>query len=75
MFQRILEPLPLQCKNCGDTGEVYVSFCDGGASKYATGGLATWYEGDQGARAGWYKLKKTVAYPCPKCAARPNTKQ
>ena len=66
-FQRILETLPLQCKNCGDVEVVYVSFCKSERRTYIGGGVSLWFEGDESAPKGWYTIEATAGFPCPKC--------
>jgi len=58
-----------RCKNCGDVGYVYVTFCEAGPFRSPPGTRKPikWYDGGPDAGKGWYIVGETRAYLCPHC--------
>jgi hypothetical protein len=71
-FVRILEQFPnAECKNCGDSGLIYVSFTRAGPFRetpgHHIGEKLTWFGGDGIVGKGWYIVSKTSSYQCHHC--------
>ena len=56
------------CKNCGGSGIVYMRLAERGPfGSPTTHKVVTWFDGDGHLRKGWYIVKETMTFPCPKC--------
>jgi len=56
------------CPNCGGGGIVYMRLAERGPfGTPTTSKVVTWFDGDGKFRKGWYIVKETMAFPCPKC--------
>ena len=71
-FVRVVEQYPnAECKNCGGSGFVYVSFTRAGPFRDTPGHRLVeklaWFDGDGIVGKGWYIVIKTSSYQCHHC--------
>jgi hypothetical protein len=59
----------IDCPNCGGGGVVYLRLAEKGpyATPSTTKQISTYHPGDGVYRRGWYVIKDTVGFVCPKC--------
>ena len=55
------------CPNCQGNELLIVNLIHSGPYKSPPGGVITWLDGVDEQREGWYRIEKTLTYPCPKC--------
>ena len=61
----------LVCPNCQGVGFVMLNLASGGPfSSPPSGGVITWFDGNDRYGKGWYRVEKTLAYDCPECKKR-----
>jgi hypothetical protein len=60
---------PDECPNCGGNGEVYMRLAEKGPFSYVPQSkkAITWYDGDGTFPKGWYIIRETIGFVCPKC--------
>lgn len=65
----VSQGLPDECPNCGGNGEVYMRLAEKGPFSYVPGSKkpVTWFAGDGQFPKGWYIVKETMGFVCPKC--------
>jgi predicted RNA-binding Zn-ribbon protein involved in translation (DUF1610 family) len=59
------------CPNCQGNEILIVNLIQSGPHKSPPGGVITWLDGTDTVREGWYRIEKTLTYPCPKCGGQP----
>lgn len=71
-FYKVIEQLDdASCRNCGDYGQVLISFTRAGpfsnVPNHKKGESITWFEGDGECGKGWYIVVITKSYVCHHC--------
>jgi len=71
-FHKVIEQLDVaRCRNCGDYGQVLVSFTKAGPFRdvpnHKRGEVITWFDGDGESGKGWYVVVMTKSYECHHC--------